>query len=233
MPARRNISEHEYWRKRLYVPAYQVKEAARYSHISPQTVANWRRRGGVTSKSAERRQSGALSYLELIELAVAAAMRKAGIKLQQIADAREFCGQRLHLEFPFAQYQFKTDGQRILMELDDFVSEDRHKHGNYIEADQGGQTTWAAMLDKRLHEFDYEHELAIKWHAAGRDKPILIDPRVAFGAPTVQGIPTWAIKGRWEAGEDAEEIADDFGLEPAMILSALQFEDVAMGDAVA
>jgi hypothetical protein len=29
------------WRRRLYLPSYQIAEAARYADIAPQTVAAW------------------------------------------------------------------------------------------------------------------------------------------------------------------------------------------------
>jgi uncharacterized protein (DUF433 family) len=54
----------------------------------------------------------------------------------------------------------------------------------------------------------------------------MIDPRVSFGAPMVKGIPTWAILGRWDAGESPTEIAKDFGIRKAAVVDALSFEGV-------
>jgi uncharacterized protein (DUF433 family) len=79
---------------------------------------------------------------------------------------------------------------------------------------------------RKFTEFEYQNGLAVKWHVGGRNSHVLIDPRVSFGAPTVGGIATWALKGRWEAGESIEDIADDFGLEPAEVGHALKFEGV-------
>ena len=82
----------------------------------------------------------------------------------------------------------------------------------------------------RLHEFDYEEEhegLALKWHLAGRTSPVIIDPRIAFGTPTVKGTPTWIIKGRWDAGESDTDIAEDFGIDKVDVREALKFEKIA------
>ena len=53
-----------------------------------------------------------------------------------------------------------------------------------------------------------------------------IDPRVAFGAPNVSGIPTWVIKGRYTAGETVADITEDFHLEATAIRDAWQFEGI-------
>ena len=52
------------------------------------------------------------------------------------------------------------------------------------------------MLGQKFKEFDYNKRLAVRWHIAGRCSPILIDPQVAFGAPQIKGVPTWAIQYR-------------------------------------
>ena len=70
---------------------------------------------------------------------------------------------------------------------------------------------WDELIGPVLEEFDYEHEgIAVRWHLAGAGVPIVIDPRVSFGAPSVRGTPTWIIKGRYDAGESDSAIAEDF-----------------------
>ena len=94
-----------------------------------------------------------------------------------------------------------------------------------IVVSHGGQLEWGEMLGRKFEEFDYKKGLAVRWHIAGRGSPILIDPQVAFGAPQINGIPTWAIRGRQEAGESVADIADDFALKIPEVEKALQFED--------
>lgn len=216
-------SRAEPWRRRLFVPNYQVGEAARYAHVSPQTVVDWHKDGGRKTLSA-REKRAALSYMQLIEVAVVAAFRKAGISLRQIRATREYVAKRLESEFPFAEYSFKADGKRLVMDYEQI--EGASGKGKLLRPDQGGQLAWATIID-RLSEFEYERKgIVVRWHLEGPRSPIIIDPRVAFGAPTVQGTPTWVVKGRWEAGEDIQEIADDFGLKTPDILEALKFEGV-------
>ena len=80
-------------------------------------------------------------------------------------------------------------------------------------------------MEDRFAEFDYEYDLALKWHVAGRQSTVLIDPRISFGAPMVSGVPTWIVRGRWEAGETVADMKTDFpGLTDDTINDALRFE---------
>lgn len=216
----------EFWRARLFVPNYRILEAARYAHLSPRTVASWHKpamsnqRGTLSSKD----KGGALSYLQLIEVAVVSRFRKAGVSLQKIRAAREYVSKQLKAEHPFAEYRFKTDGRDLWMDFAQFEAASGDK--KLLMASREGQLAWSDIIG-RLLEFDYENDgLAVRWHVAGTDRGIVIDPRVQFGAPAVEGVPTWVFKGRWDAGEGIGDIADDFGLPQSDILDGLRFEGV-------
>ena len=217
------------WFRRLYLPAYRISDAARYAGTSIRTIANWHYRdlpshGFPALPGRERGKP--LSYLELIEIAVVTTFRKLNVPLGNIAKTRQYMAQTFNAEFPFAEYRFKTDGYHLLMDLaevDPILRTD-----DLIVADAGGQLGWNAMMVDRLLEFDYdrEYELALQWFAAGRQSRVTIDPRVSYGAPMVNGIPTWILKGRWAAGESISDIQEDFNLEEKDIADGLRFEGV-------
>ena len=58
------------------------------------------------------------------------------------------------------------------------------------------------------------------------DKPIVIDPRISFGRPTVAGsrVSSGALVQRIDAGETVEALAWDYGLEIAQIEDAILYE---------
>jgi uncharacterized protein (DUF433 family) len=217
----------EFWRARLFVPNYRIREAARYARLSPQTVAKWHGKPGSNRKPtlSTKEKGAALSYLQLIEVAVVSSFRKAGLTLKKIEAAREYLAKQLEAEFPFAEYRFKTDGKDLWMDYAQFEANAGDK--TLLAASRGGQLAWSNIIG-RLHEFDYENDggLAIRWHVAGRDESVIIDPRIQFGSPSVEGVATWAFKGRWEAGEELDDIADDFGVSNSDVLAALRFEGV-------
>lgn len=152
-------------------------------------------------------------------------MRKGGIKLPEIRAAREYMKNKYKSEYPFAEYRFKHDGKGLFVSDKD-VPGLKGKKGFWIRAGRGGQTAWPSIIG-RLKEFEYERrKIVVRWHVAGAKSSVVIDPRVAYGAPHVRGIATWIIKGRWEAGQEIEDIADDFGLKDQEVLDAIRFERI-------
>ncbi|MBV9518287.1 MAG: DUF433 domain-containing protein [Hyphomicrobiales bacterium] len=215
---------NEPWRRRLRLPSYQIREAARYAGVSPQTIAAWHKAGARKHvRLTDRSQGAALSYMQLIEVAVVAAARAAGVPFRRIRAARDYVGKQFGSEFPFAEYRFKTDGKFLLMDYEQFEGESGSD--KLLRPDQGGQLAWKIIMG-RLQEFEYEEGggIVIRWHLDGPKSPITIDPRISFGAPNIGGTPTWVIKGRWESGEPVSEIAEDFGLSPTNVKRVLRFE---------
>ena len=215
------------WRRRLYLPAYRVVDAGRYAGIPARTVGYWSfGRGATAATLPGRARKEGLSYYELIEVAFVATFRDLGVSLQRIRKAREYAAHALQSEYPFAEHSWMTEGHHVLLDLrniegDTFV-------GSLVAADQYGQIGWRDIISDRFHQFDYEGGIALVWHPRDRNNPVSIDPRVSFGAPTVSGIPTWTLKGRWDAGESISEIQEDFRLSASDIRYALRFEGVEL-----
>lgn len=187
----------------------------------PQTLASWFR--GPRPVMPARQVRSPLSYLQLVEGAFVASFRAAGVSLQQIRRARDYLSGTFHAEYPFAQLELKTDGVHILKEMPD---------GNgLIVANRYGQEGWEQILSDRIEQFDYQFGLALCWHLRGRDVPIVVDPRISFGVPTVRdrGIATWILADRVRAGEPTESILEDFPHITADEFSAaLEFEGVPL-----
>ena len=81
-------------------------------------------------------------------------------------------------------------------------------------------------------EWDEESGLPVRLYpnVAGRDpskRSIVIDPRIAFGRPTIvgTGLSTWAVADRVEAGEPPGEVAADYGLTEEELYDALIYEE--------
>jgi uncharacterized protein (DUF433 family) len=221
------ISTGEHWKERLTAPSYRVAEAARYAGTSAQTVNNWQKLGENESSAIGQRDSGKpLSYLQLIELGVVAAMRKEGVPLRAIRETRKYLARQLVSKFPFAEYRFKTDGKQLLMDSETF---DPSVSGKLVVVSENGQYAWKEILVRLLRQFDYSPDkdrIVVRWHVGGEQSPIIIDPRICFGNPNVGGIPTWTLRERWKVGEGLSDLADDYDLDPALVSQALRFEGI-------
>ncbi|HLJ64815.1 MAG TPA: DUF433 domain-containing protein [Stellaceae bacterium] len=178
-----------------------------------------------------RQDRASLSYMQLIEAAVVAAFRDKGVSLNKIRKARAYVAEKLTSNYPFAEYRFKTNGSGLFMDYEEI--EGPHRHGTLLRADQDGQLAWSEIIG-RLEEFEYEyHDIVTKWHVAGRDSEVVIDPRMCFGAPVIAGTPTWVLKGRHDAGESIEDIAEEFELDRRQVIEGLAFEGIEIKAGVA
>lgn len=163
--------------------------------------------------------------MELVEVAFVATMRRHGMSLQRIRRSKDYLARAYKVEYPFVELRLKTDGAHILKEAD----EAEGGPGLLVVADEQGQFAWEQILAERYEQFVYEDNLALTWYPLGKEKPISIDPRVAFGMPAVNGVPTRAIAGRFMAGDnDPKLLGEDYGLNVGLVIQALAFEGVGL-----
>jgi uncharacterized protein (DUF433 family) len=224
--------------RRLYLPAYRFSEAAQLAQTTYQNISRWFQ--GYSAPGHQMRPvlpsdgSGLLSYLQLVEVAFVATFRKQGLSLDALRRAHAYCVKTLNSEYPFAELRFTTDGVHLFHTLAEFADGPfQREEPMLIATETGGQMAWVAAVTDRINQFEYEQGLAMRWHPRGPDSVILVDPRIAFGAPIIAdtGVPTWVIKDRFAAGETLEEIEEDFGVPRAQLEAALTFEDVALPSA--
>ena len=201
---------------RLRLPSYSIQESAALAGANVHTLAHWF--AGKRAVVPGKRERAGLSYMQLVESAFVASFRSAGIPLQRIRKARDYLAETFHADYPFAQIKLRTDGIHILKEIPD---------GNLIVADRSGQEAWEQLFTDRIAQFDYVSDMAMRWYFRGRGVPLVVDPRFSFGAPTVasSGIATWALAGRFLAGETQEDILEEFPyITPAELDAALAYE---------
>jgi hypothetical protein len=168
--------------------AYRVFEAARYARTTQQTIGNWERlQGNRASAVSQRVEREGLSYLQLIEIGVSFRASHPTCAWRRQRQAREYLCAEFNVDFPFARYRFKTDGKNLLMDYDQVARSDKDK---LLALNENGQLAWNEILSALLHEFEYDGEIGtvLRWRVAGYDSPVRLDPRIAFGAPHVNGV---------------------------------------------
>jgi uncharacterized protein (DUF433 family) len=207
----------------LTLPAYTYADVARYTRVPAQTVRNWFKGAyspGHTMHPVMADAGGrGLSYLQLAEVAFVAAMRTRRIKIAKLRTAYDYVRSRLGVEYPFVQQEFLIDGTDLFIKaLDDVLL--------VVSASRPGQHAWREAVDAYVNQFDYDHHLALIWHPRSRLRRVIVDPRISFGRPIVEGtgIPTEAIADRLAAGDDLASVAYDFNLTPEQVEDARWFE---------
>jgi uncharacterized protein (DUF433 family) len=169
---------------------------------------------GVRDAEARR-----LSFLELVELVVASRFRKAddqghAIPLERIRSAHDYARKHWNLPYPFASLRLREEGGHILRDFDE-----NEPGGPSLAIDVGGQWTLPGPVREEVEEHlefstTPEDPFAIRWHPYGRRVPIVLDPQLAGGQPTVEGrgITIETLQQRHAAGESAASLARDYDL---------------------
>ena len=211
-------------------PMYTFSEAAHLARVSPGTVRNWLL--GYTTQErtipplfhAEATHPAIVSFLQLVEIVVAATFRKAERKsFQTVRRAYENARKEFGLDFPFAHLRLGAIGGHIVHYIrgDGSVS-------SFQAMDEPHQWTLPGLVQEVVEDQLYydERELAARWYPVGKSVPIVVDPRFSSGAPTIvgRGVTVGAIYNRWKNGNlSMDFIAEDFQLDREQVEQACKF----------
>jgi uncharacterized protein (DUF433 family) len=100
--------------------------------------------------------------------------------------------------------------------------------GVLMELGSKGQTAFERIVEPFCNRLDFDAatSLARRFFPLGKDRHIVVDPRNAFGRPTVEGtnVTTEAIMALLRGGETLEDVADVMELSVEAVMAARAFE---------
>lgn len=218
-------------------PAYGLAEAARYLKLPAATLRSW-----VAGRSYPRaegqgrfaplihppaREPVGMSFWNLIEAHVLRSLRtEHGISIKDVRDALRYAEEALDVERLLLRKELRTEAGMLFLD----------RYGELINLSRSGQLAMRQLLERHLKRVEWD-----EWQFPVRlypflvneeqldQKPIAIDPKIAFGRPVVvrAGVSTAAIADRLDAEESVEEIAEDYGLTVEEVEQAVVFERAA------
>jgi uncharacterized protein (DUF433 family) len=217
--------------------AYTLAEGARYLRLPPATLRSWVLGREYPTAGGSGRfpplirlassRPPLLSFGNLIEAHVLRSLRtEHGVSVRALRKALDFAETRLGIERLLLRPDLRAHAGEVFLD----------RYGELIDLSASGQLAMRKLLA--------EHLKRVEWNSArfpirlfpflssvapGDDRPIVIDPRIAFGRPVVrrQGISTSAIAERIDAGETVEDVAADYGLDRSEIEQAAVYERAA------
>ncbi|UYN93784.1 MAG: DUF433 domain-containing protein [Enhydrobacter sp.] len=217
--------------------AYSLAEAARYVKVASATLRSWvvgrpyPRADGVGHFRPlihpPKRQPPQLSFWNLIEAHVLRSLRtEHGVSLGDVRKAIAFAEKQLGIESLLRSKDLRTQGGELLLE----------RYGQLIDLSASGQLAMRRLFREHIERVDWdEWQFPVRLYPfvsgdlPSSERPIAIDPKIAFGRPVVArlGVTTETIASRLDAGEDLEDIASDYGLSPAEVEQAIVYERAA------
>lgn len=169
---------------------------------------------------------GAISFLDLMELRFVDHFTRQGVPLQTLRKAAARARAEWGVQHPLALSRLKylTDRRKIFGQV---AEEEGDKRTWDMATNQ--YEMWAAIegVVAKGVEFSPATELAQLWRPRPDCPNVVVDPRVAFGRPSIgeRGVPTIALFRQWRAeGGDAARVANWFHVTPDDVSQAVDFE---------
>lgn len=218
-------------------PAYGPAEAARYLRLPAATLRTWLvgrdyPKGGMQATfhpliKPSQRQPLQLSFFNLIEAHVLRALRtEYGVAIAELRKAIGYAERKLSIDRLLLSPELRTHAGEVF--LDRYVE--------LINLSASGQLALRKVFEEHLKRVEWdEWKFPVRLYPyldAGQrtaDRPIAIDPQVAFGRPVVlrAGVSTAAIADRIDAGESVDALADDYDLTREEIEQAVLYSRAA------
>ena len=167
-----------------------------------------------------------ISFNNLVEAHVLRALRtRDGVRMTAVRKAIDYAEKELGIKRLLLSDQPRTSGQDIFLD----------RLSQLITLSRSEQLAMRQLLGVYLRRVDRDDDalpfrlypLRPAW--SEDTKPVVIDPRVSFGRPTVagSGISTAALVDRYDAGESFQALAHDYRLEIRQIEDAVFYERAA------
>jgi uncharacterized protein (DUF433 family) len=217
--------------------AYTLAEAARYLRLPAATLRSWvlGRQYPTADGSGHfpplmrpaSRQPPLFSFSNLIEAHVLRSLRtEHGVPVKALRGALAYAERALGIDRLLLRPELCTDAGKVFL----------NRYGELIELSASGQLAMHRLFAEHLKRVEWDSSrFPVRLYpflsavAPSEARPIVIDPRIAFGRPVVQrkGISTSAIAERIDAGESVDDIASDYELGPSEIEQAIVYERAA------
>ncbi len=139
--------------------------------------------------------------------------------MSTVRQARAELMERFQTPHPFALKGLMTSGRTLIKSLNEDI---------LLELGTRGQTAFSKVLEPFCAglDFDQASSLASRYFPLGREHPVVVDPRRAFGRPVIEGtnLTTEAVMSLLRGGESAENVAESFRISTEAVLAAKAFE---------
>lgn len=211
---------------------YTEAAAARLLRVAPATLHYWlegRTRGAKTYKPVIRVDatgSNRVTWAEFVESGLLRQYRRAhNVPMVELRAFIASLRDRLGVPYPLAHARPFVSGNKLVLEAQ---SQARLGAEFALVAEVGGQYILTPPAQEFYERVTWEGDIAARWRpAADPNSPVIMDPNVRFGAPSVGGISTSILREQDLAGEDETGLAQTFGLTLAQVRWALAYEMAA------
>ena len=220
-------------------PVYQMNEAARLLGIPDKTLRRWvdgdRRFNRVMEPLIRPEHTGItdVTWGEFVEAGFLAECRHRRLPIERLRPLVVRLREQLQTRYPLAQAKpLYSDGLQLLWREQKVLGLDR----NLFLVVEGSRGPYQLVFTPVARQFfgrvefeppDSESGVVAKWYPWQGSRRIVLDPRVSFGLPHINGVRTETIAELRAAGESVStlhSVYGSYGLTTQDIEEAVSFE---------
>lgn len=222
--------------RRLTIPLFTTREAARYVGVPGSTMRNWVRgydypiKSGtaqaepmVSSVAMSGQSKATITFIGLAEALVIQSFKRRGLSIQKVRAALNAIEREVALEHALANKTVYVAGASILW---DYAHQAGDEDIAQLVEPGSGQFVFTEPVREYLQLIVYD----ANWWAAQIQLPafqptrVVVDMKRGFGRPILdkQRLPVDGILGRFAANEPINEIARDLELDPTEIENVIR-----------
>jgi len=198
---------------------FTIPEAARIVGMDNIKLKTWINKYWGEEYTSGERQKKVINFKLLIESQIIEMIRSHGVSFKEINGARAKYVEHFKVEYPFAYQPFvknlKYDKKRLFFKQNDFTFEIRT---NQIVPEK--------LIEEFLKKIDFEKGgYAKSFYPLGKDHNIVVDPKIKFGKPIIEGtgIPARIIYDFLMAGDDIKDLSEAYEIDERKINDVLEF----------
>lgn len=213
-------------------PVYGVAEAAGLLGLRSDRARAWLDgyvREGVSYPPVirpERTGDEIVTWGEFVELGYLREYRRKGVPLQRLRPVIDELRQELGVQYPLATAKPYVYDKELVLQLQEKAD---LPSAIAIVIRSGQEILMTPETSRFFKKVEFEPGAqgghALRLRPAGAASPVVIDPLVRFGRPSVQGVATDRLWELHDAGESLEQIADEYDLDIETVRAAVAYEE--------
>lgn len=191
-----------------------LAHAARHLRVPQQTFHRWARgypRGGPLLHIVESRDTLPVTFIALAEAHVLEALRTAGVRPQKIRPALDQLQREFGREYVLVARELATDGIDVLWDFS------KSRAGEGLIVGNNGQHVIKEIVADHMQYIAFGSDGIPQQLTLANWQPskVVVDIRRSFGQPILAATGTRVadVAGMMKAGESAETVADEFGID--------------------
>ena len=208
---------------------YTEAGAARLLRVPPATLHYWLeggKRDGKTYQPIIRETatgSRRVTWAEFIEAGLLREYRKGhNVPMQELRAFISILRDRLGVPYPLAHAEPYIAGRQLLWQAQ---QESKLAPDFALVAEVSNQYLLLPPAAAFVERVTWGDGIAVRLRPdAYADSPVVIDPGVDFGSPTVRGVKTETLAELAESGEDEHDLAELYALSVDEVRRALAYE---------